>query len=255
MFDTICKVRATSAFDSGSIGSEQDYQPTRNDLRTIVAQMFAIVTRSSPGASQWVANITPETLLHAEESFTHDSDQMQTSPRAYPSSSVGADRVTQDAGYAFPSVTERPQSKQGLATYSAASTGQEGSSQIMAQVASSNMSHSGYLPAYMPVTVMMLPGSYTQFSIPSLNPVHLMVAAPVNYPFDGSFPPLFEIPQAQAPFPQMGLQGLPVTSFNDISTVPNNQNIVLPGVGEAMPLEQDLDFDSFLNEPPVEPHT
>jgi hypothetical protein len=117
------------------------------------------------------------------------------------------------------------------------------------------MPQSNYLPAYMPVTVMMLPESYTHFSIPSLNPSHLMVAAPMNYPSNGSFPPLFEIPQAQAPAFQVGLQGLPVHSLNDISPVPNDQDVVLPGVGEVVSPERDLDLESFLNDTPVGLHT
>jgi hypothetical protein len=64
MFDAIWKVREKRAFASGSIGSEQDYQPTRSDLGTIVAEMFAIVTNSSLWASQWVASTTPEMLQH-----------------------------------------------------------------------------------------------------------------------------------------------------------------------------------------------
>jgi hypothetical protein len=132
MFDAIWKVRAKRAFASGSIESEQDYQPTRSDLRTIVAEMFAIVTNSSPWASQWVANTTPEMLQHAAASSAQDSDQITTSLRTHSSSSVGADSVTQDAGDTLPTVTERPQSKQGFATYSAACTGQDSSFQSMA---------------------------------------------------------------------------------------------------------------------------
>jgi hypothetical protein len=114
------------------------------------------------------------------------------------------------------------------------------------------MPQSNYLPAYMPVTVMMLPESYTHFSIPSLNPSHLMVAAPMNYQSNGSFPLLFEI--HQAPVLQVGLQGLPVHSLNDISPVPNDQDVVLPGVGEVVSPERDLDLESFLNDTPVGLH-
>ncbi|KAM0219289.1 hypothetical protein ACHAQD_006505, partial [Fusarium lateritium] len=301
MFDAIWKVRAKPSIASGSIRSEQDYQPTRDDLRSIVAEMFAIVTNSSPGASQWVCNTTPKILQDLATSSAQDSHQASTAFEDPSSCIVDADMVAEHTE--DPSSTERLQDERGFASSSTSDAVIYDTHQSSIQATPSNFPQVNQLPAYMPVTVMMLPESYTQFTTPSRKPIHLLVAALMNHPLNGSFPPVFEIPQVNqlpaymsvtvmmlpgsytqlatpslnsihllvaAPmdhsldgsFPtvfeipqtpaqvtQFGLQGLPIQFSHDGIPVRDSQGVIRPGLEEAVLPGQNLDFGEFPNEP------
>lgn len=65
LLEAIFDVRARRAVGAGSIASIRDFRPAREEYLEMMSETFEIVTSSSPGAAQWVANASSQALQAA----------------------------------------------------------------------------------------------------------------------------------------------------------------------------------------------
>ncbi|KAI0884335.1 uncharacterized protein GGS22DRAFT_194859 [Annulohypoxylon maeteangense] len=84
LLDTIRKVKADEAVSTGSISDVQDFHPTNDQYMEMMKDALAIVIKMSPGASQWITNVSCEGL---QASVADHSNQVASRAEAENASS------------------------------------------------------------------------------------------------------------------------------------------------------------------------